>query len=152
MIVIVMMPNARRISPRLRVEWRLNRLNVTAKTFNHVLDHMISADSDAIAKKLYRQMAVAQMPCDPYQLGVIMRVNFQQRFGTRAHPNHAAILQRQPVAIAQTHRLRKIDQQFAPGLRCQNDPATVTAIEVDQHFIDRIRPGAGRQDRRRSHQ
>jgi len=37
-------------------------------------------------------------------------------------------------------------------LRCQNDSAAMAAIEIDQHLIDGVGPGAGRQDGTGAHQ
>jgi hypothetical protein len=148
MIVVVMMvPSAGRVRTGFRIERRFDRLDVPAQTFNHVLDHMIGANSDPVAKQLHRQMAIAQMPRDTHQLAIVMRVDFQQRFRPGSDADHAAALQRQPIPVAQPNRLGEINQHFAARFRCQNDTAAMAAIEVDQHLIGRIRPGASGQNR-----
>jgi hypothetical protein len=151
-IMVVVMPGTRRISTGFGIEWRLDRLNMTAEAFDHVLDDMIRPNADTVSKQLHGQMPVAQMPCDPHEFAVIMRVDFQQRFRSRTNADDTAVFQRQAVAIPQSHRLRKIDQQFPSGLRCQNDAAAVAAIEIDQHLIDRVGPRTGWQDGYRAHQ
>ena len=97
-------------------------------------------------------MAIAEMPGDAHQFGVIVRMDFQQRLRPGADPDDAATAQRETVAIAQSHRLGKVDQQFASGLCGQNDTAPVPAVEIDQHFIDRVGPRTGRQHRGHAHQ
>ena len=147
MIVIVMvMPGARCIGASLGIERRFNRLDMPAQTFDHVLDHMVGANADPVAKQLHRQMTITQMPCDPHKFAIVMSVDFQQRFRPRAHPDHATTLQRQSISVAQPHRLGEVDQHFPPRFRCQNDTAAMAAIEIDQHLIGRIRPGTGRQN------
>ena len=56
--------------------------------------------------------------------------------GLRADPDDAAVVQRQPVAVAQPHRLRQVEQQLAARFGAQHDPPAMAAIEVDQHAID----------------
>ena len=91
-------------------------------------------------------MPIAQMPCDPHQFAVVMSMNFQQRLRPRPHPNDAALFQHQAVTVAQPYRLREVNQQIGTSFRGQHDPAAMAAIEVDQHLIGRIRPGARRQN------
>ena len=147
----VLMFNARRIGPGFGVKRGLDPVNVTAKTFNHCADDVINTNADAIPEELHRQMPVSQMPCDPHKPGFVMRVDFQQRFRTRANRDDASV-RHQPVTAAQPDRLRKINQQFAAGLRRQHNPAPMAPVKVDQHFINRAGPGTGRQNRGRAHQ
>src|ERR1051326_8401783 len=76
-VVVMMMPHPGRVSPRLRIERRLERFDVAAQTFDHVLDDVIETDADAVAQQLDRQMTVAQMPRDAHEFSLVMRVNFQ---------------------------------------------------------------------------
>jgi len=151
-MVVMMMTRAWGVGTGLRIERFFNRLDMTAETFNHVPDHVIGPDANAVAEQLHRQMAIAQMPCDTHKFAIVMRVDFQQRFRPRAHPNDPAIFKHQSIAVPQSHGLRKVDQQLPSSLRGQHDSAPVPAIEVDQHLIDRIGPGAGGQNGQSAHQ
>jgi hypothetical protein len=151
-VVVVVMPGAGRVRTGLGIERRFNRLNVPAETFDHVLDHMIGANADPVAEQLHRQMAIAQMPRDPHKFAIIVRVNFQQRLRPGADADYASPLQRQPIPIAQPHSLGEVDQHFPPSFRCQNDTAAMAAVEVDQHLIGRVGPGAGGENGRRADQ
>jgi hypothetical protein len=97
-------------------------------------------------------MPIAEMPCDTDKLAVVVRMNLQQWLRPRPNPNDPAILKRKSVPIPQSHRPGKVNQQFPPGLRRQNNAAAMAAVEVDQHLIDVTGPGAGRQDGGRAHQ
>jgi hypothetical protein len=149
---MVVMTSTRSVSTRLRIERRFDGFDVAAEALDHVLNHMIGPDANAVTQQLHRQMAITEMPRDSHEFAIVMGVNFKQRLRACTDPNDRAVLQQQPIAVAQAQRLGEVDQQVMPGLRCQNDPAAVTAIEVDQDLIDRIRPGTRRQDGRRAHQ
>ena len=151
-VIVMMVSGAGSVGAGFWIERRLDRFDVAAETFDHVLNHMIGADTDPVAKELHRQMAIAEMPGDADQFAVVMSMDFQQRFRPGANPDNAALLQGQAIAITQPHRLGKIDQQFLARLRCQHDAAAMAAVEIDQHLVDRVRPGTGRQDGGRAHQ
>ena len=88
---------------------------MTAQALDHLGNHMIGPDADAIAQQLHRQMPVAQVPGDAHQFAVLMRVDFQQLFRLGADANDTRFHQ-QTVAVAQPHRLRQIDQELRPEL------------------------------------
>jgi hypothetical protein len=152
MVVVVVMTGARGVGSGFGVEWRVDRFDMTAEAFDHVPDHVVGTDPDSIAKQLHRQMTIAEMPGDANQFAVVVTVNFQQRLGPRADLDDPAFFKSEPIAIAQPHRLRKVDQQLLTRLRRQNDTAAMAAIEIDQHLIYRVRPGTGRQNGCRAHQ
>jgi len=152
MVMIVVMTGARGVGSGFGIEWRIDRFDVTAEAFDHVPDDMVGTDPDPVAEQLYRQMTIAEMPGDADKFPVVMTVNFQQRLGPRADLDDPAFFKSEPIAIAQPHRLRKVDQQLLTRLRRQNDTAAMAAIEIDQHLIYRVRPGTGRQNGCRAHQ
>ena len=151
---MVVMPTATgRVGAGFRIERCLDFLHVPAEALDHFGDHVIGANTDPVAEQLDRQMPVAEMPSDTNQFIVLMRMNFQQRFRPRSDA-HYTVLHRQPIAIAQPHSLRQIEQNFGTGFGRQNDPATVATVEIDQNMIDfmgRI-PAASGQDTIAAHQ
>jgi hypothetical protein len=151
-IVIVVMVRAGSVGTGLGIERGIDLVNMAAKTFNHVLDHVVRADANAVAKQLNRQMTIAEMPRDPNQFAIVVGMNFEQRLRPRAHPDNTAALQRQPVAIPQPNRLGEIDQQFLTSLRGQNDPPAMAAVEINQDLINWVGPGPRGQDRNGAHQ
>jgi hypothetical protein len=152
MIVIVVVTGARGIRSGFGIEWRIDRFGMTAEAFDHVSDDVVGTDPNSIAKQLHRQMTIAEMPGDTDQFSVVVTMNFQQWLGPGADLNDPAVFKSESVAVSQPHRLGKVDQQLLARLRRQNDAAAMPAIEIDQHLVDRVRPGTGRQDRCRAHQ
>jgi hypothetical protein len=151
-VVIVVVTGAGGIGSGFGIEWRIDRLDMAAKALDHFLDDMVGTDPDPVAEQLHRQMPIAEMPGDADQFAVVVTVNLQQRLGPRADLDDPAAFKSESVAIAQPHRLGKVNQQLPSRLSRQNDPAAMTAIEIDQHLIDWARPGTGRQDGCRAHQ
>ena len=126
------------------IERRLDRFDVAAQCLDKVRDDVVGADTDAVVQELNRQVAVAEVPGDADQVIVLVRVDLQQRFGTCADADNAAV-HRQAVAVAQPDRLRQVDQQVLAGLCPEQDATAVATVEVDQDVIDFLRriPGSG---------
>jgi hypothetical protein len=134
-IAVVMVPRPGSVGAGFGIERRINRFNVAAETFHHVLDHVVGANSNAVPQKLHRQVTIAEMPGDSDQFAVVMPVDLQQWFRPGADTHDPAVLKRQAVAIAEPDGLWEVDQQFVTRLRRQHDPAPMAAVEVDQHLI-----------------
>jgi hypothetical protein len=50
MVVVMVMAGAGRVGTGFGIERRLDRLDVTAKAFDHVLDYMVRTDANAVAQ------------------------------------------------------------------------------------------------------
>jgi hypothetical protein len=156
-VIVVMMvrrASAGGVSSRFGIEWRLDQLYMSADAFHHIGDHMVRPDPYAVPEQLDGKVAIAQVPGDADEFAVLVRMDLHQRFRLGLNTNHATIIQQKAVTVPQPHRLWQINQDFGACRRCQNDPAAVAAVEIDQdmvRFAGRI-PGAGRQNGRRSHQ
>ena len=84
MVMVMVMSGTRSVGTGFRIERRLDRFDMSAETLDHLLDHVVGTDPNAIPKQLHGQMPVSQMPCDPHKFAIVMSVNFQQRFSGRA--------------------------------------------------------------------
>jgi hypothetical protein len=141
------------VSPGFRIEWCLDCIYVTAQPLHHLPDHMIGPNADVIAQQLHRQMTIAEVPRNPHQIALFVRMYLQQRFGLCAHSHHPAI-HRQPIAVAQAHGVRQIEQHLPALLGAQQNTSPVAPIEIDQHAVE-FRcdiPGTGRQNGLGAHQ
>ena len=106
---VMVMVAADRVGTGLRIERSSDQGDVPAKTLDHLADHMVRSNADAIAQQLHRQMAITEMPGDTNKFAILMRMDFHQVLGLGADPDNA-VFDHQPVAISQPHRLRQIDQ------------------------------------------
>jgi len=146
-IMVVMVVMAPRICTSFGIERRLDFVHMASQAFDHIANYMIGANADAVSQHLHRQVAVAEVPCDPHKLAFLVRMNLQQFLGLGADLRHAAVVQRQPVAMAQPHCLRQIEHDFGPCFGTEQDAAAVASVVVDQDTMGGRRgiPGADRQ-------
>ncbi len=113
-VVVMMVPTG--VSARFGIKRRLDRIDVAAKTLDHFLHHMVGPDANAVAEQLHRQVPVAEMPGNAHQFALIVRVDLEQRLRLRAHADHPAIVEHQPIAMPQPRGLRQIQQDLAARL------------------------------------
>jgi len=59
MVVVMVMVTADGIRSGFRIERRLDQIDMAAETVDHLPDHMIRSNTDAISQQLHRQVAIA---------------------------------------------------------------------------------------------
>src|SRR5882757_3867760 len=103
MIVCVMILGMRMgggIGAAFGIERRLDLDDAGAEPGHHRLDDVVAADAQALRHDLGRQMAIAEMSGDPYQMERVGATDFNQRLGSGDHLDQAAVFQHQRVAAA----------------------------------------------------
>jgi hypothetical protein len=73
---------------------------------------VVAADQDAVCQDLGRQMAVADLPGQGQQMAGVMAAHFVKRFRRSADLDDAAIVEDEPVAMAQQPRLGEVEQEL----------------------------------------
>ncbi len=103
-----------------------------AEVVDHVLDNRVVADAQPVAEELGRQVAVAEVPGNAQQIDRRLCRDLAERLGRRIDGNDAAVLQHQPVAIPEWHRLRQVEQEFQlAGSRHRHAPAVALVVIED---------------------
>jgi hypothetical protein len=142
-----------RVGPCFWIERRLYFMHVPAETLDHLADHMVVKDADAVSQQLHREVTVAQVPGDAHHLALVMSMNLKQLLRPRADAYYACI-HSEPVAFSQPCRSRQIKHDLPAPHRAQYDPSPIPAVEIHQHAVY-LRcgiPGAGREDGLGAHQ
>jgi hypothetical protein len=121
----------------LRIKRRVDRSEPSAEPPQHVLDHMIAANTQPVADDLHLDMPIADVPGQPRQHMAVGGGDFDQRLRAADDPHDAAIVEHKTVAVAQSDDLGQIEQKGRAALACQNDPATLPLMRVEQNLIDR---------------
>ncbi len=135
------------------VEGGFDLVDVAAELFDHFFDDVVSADADFVAEELDREMAVAEVPGDPDQLGIVVGVDFEQLFRCGDDAHDRAVLAHQPVAVTKSCDVWQIEHQVVFTDGAKQDAAAMAAVEVELNLIDfRPAPLAGRNNRDRAHQ
>ena len=100
---------------------------------------MIAADAQPLADDLHVDVAIADVPGEPRQLVGIGRRDLDQRLRPADDPHDGAVVEHQTVAIAQSGRLRQVEQKLGAALAGQDDTAAMPLMRVERDRID----GAG---------
>jgi hypothetical protein len=108
-----------------------------AKTLHHLLDDMIAADAQALGHDLRRQMAIAEMPCEPHQMAGIGTTDLDQWLRRCDHLDQAAVFQHQSVAAPQGDGVFEIEQEFQSARPRHRHAATMTIVEIENDGICR---------------
>jgi len=121
----------------LRIKRRIEGSQQSAEPPQHVLDHMIAANTQPIAHDLHLDVPVADVPGEPRQRMAVGGGDFDQRLRAGDDPHDAAIVEHKTVAVAQGDDLRQIEQKGRTALAGQNDPAALPLVRVKENLIDR---------------
>ena len=123
------------ISAAFGIERRFNDNDPRAESANHVLDHMIASDAQALADNLRWQMSIAEMPGDPHQMMRIGAADFHQRLGRSDDFDQPPVFQHQRIAAAQRDGFFQIQQEFQPARSRHRHTAAMTVVEIEHHRI-----------------
>jgi hypothetical protein len=142
MIVAVMLI----VGAALGIERRFDRRQPRAEPAKHLLDDVIAPDAQPFADDLDVDVTIADVPSKPRQVVAIDSGDFNERLGPPDDPHDCAVLEHQPVAIAQRGGLRKVEQEFRAALAAQHDPAAMAVMRIERDRVDsrRLVPMSGR--------
>jgi hypothetical protein len=82
-------------------------------------------------------MAVAEMPGDPRQPGGVGDLDRKKRLRLCLHRDHAAVLQDQPVAIAEMGRLGEVEEELQPALAAHREAPPVPVVIRKENVVRR---------------
>jgi hypothetical protein len=126
--VIMMTP----VSAALWLKRRLYFSKICAKAKQHVLDHVVRANSKYAVSNFCRQMTVTQKPGQARKLIRILMRDFDNIFGLRLNSEPPSIFQLQTIPVCHSNRLRKIEKDVFTLIRCQPNAAPMARVEVQR--------------------
>lgn len=132
-VVVMVVPTG--IGAPLRIERRLDGRRGAAKTLDHLRDHMIGADADAIPEKLCRQVAIAEMPGDANERGSIGGSDLKKRLRRSANADAPPILRNERIAVAQVSRTGQVQQQRFSRHGGEPDAPAMPTVMVEHHLV-----------------
>jgi hypothetical protein len=134
--MVMVMHAAMTVGAPLGIESRINRGHERTEPDQHGLDDMIAADAQAIAEQLRRQMAVAKMPGDTDEMGLILRRDLDQRLRRRLDGDDPPVLQQEAVAVAKRDGARQVKQKGQPTPGRHRHASPMPRIEVEDHSVN----------------
>src|SRR3569623_2331093 len=137
-----------RIGAVLGIEYRVDECERRAETAQHLLQHMIATDAQAVADDLHFGAPIANVPGEPRQRVRGGGGELDQRLRLAGDADDSAVLDDQRVAIAELRRPRQIEQVGGAVLADENDTAAMPVLRVEHDEIGRARgiPAARRLD------
>lgn len=125
------------IGAAFRIERRFDLDDPRTEPLHHRLDDVIAPDTQAPCRDLRRQMAVAEMPCDPNQVLRVVAADLGQRLRRRHDFDQPAIVEHQRVTAAQRDRVLQIEQKFQSARAPHRHPPPVPIVEIEHDGIGR---------------
>jgi hypothetical protein len=116
------------IGTAFRIEGGFHGAHFCAQAFQHLNDHVVVSDQDAICMDFGRQMPIAEMPGKSRQQSSRTRPHFHQRLGRGDYFDKATGFQRQPVAMAQHGSLGQVKQESGAIIGRQSYAATMAVM------------------------
>ena len=94
-------------------------------------------------------MTIADVPGEPRQLCGLGGRDLDQRLGLAGDAHDRAVVEHQPVAVAQRGGVRQIEQKGEPALGREHHAAAMALARIEHHPVDRrgIVPLSGRPHR-----
>lgn len=119
------------IGPAFRREGRGDGFDRGTQSPQHVGNHMVLADEDAVRLHLGREMPVAEMPGNPAEERGIGG-DLDDRFWRFLHCDPAAIFEGKPVSRHQHLGAVEIEQKILALVAGELQPAAVAVVEIER--------------------
>ena len=124
------------VRPGLRIERRLDRRHLGAKTDQHRFKHMIAADAQPVADDLHVNVSVAEMPREARQIDRGSGCHLEQRLRLVLDAHDRAIVEHEPVAVPERHGVRQIEQEFRSFPAGEHDPTPMPLVRIEHDEVD----------------
>jgi hypothetical protein len=145
MAVMVGIGVAVAISATFRLEWSLNFREFCSEAVEHLLDHMVGPNAKDTVLNFRRQMSVAEMPSQAYELVGIFVSDLYNQFRGGLNLKPPSILELQSVSVGHGNRFRKIEKDIFTLVRRQANAAAMARIKIEREssccFFFRPVPG-----------
>ena len=134
-----------------RIEWRHHRPHLSTQATDHVRDHVVRSDQDAVRLDAGGEMAVAEMPGEPHQSLRLGGGDGEQRLWRGDHPDHttrASTRQFEPISVTEMRSMRKIEHELPAALGPHEQATAMPTVIVGDDGIDLASavPVSGAQD------
>jgi hypothetical protein len=144
MMVMAVVLTVAAIGTAFRLKRRLDMMYRTAQPDDHRLDDMVGPDAQPILTHLRRQMPIAQMPGDAYELMPIAGRDLDQRFARRLDSDPIPGIELKAVAVGQSDGTRQIQQDRTALVQIEAQSPAMPLVEGQGDTADGLayRPGA----------
>jgi hypothetical protein len=120
----------------LGIERRVDRSETRAEAGRHLLQHVIAPDAKPVAHDLHIGMAIAEVPSEPNERQWRLRRHLDQRLGLTRDPHDPAVIEHEPIAVAQGLRPCEVEQEHGTPLAGEHDPPPLAVAGIEHDAVD----------------
>jgi hypothetical protein len=138
LVVMAVMVTVTAIGSAFGLKRGLHRYQMSSETTQHVLDHMVRADTKNLVSNFSRQMPISQMPSKTHKLIGIFMPDFDSLFGSGPDPEPPPILELQAVSVGHRNRFRKVEKDIFALIRGETNAAAMARVKVESESTRRL--------------
>ena len=138
LVIVLVMDMAVAVRPGLWLKACADLMHVTAKPFNHGLQHMVGQQPQKPVAHLQWHMPIADVIRDASQRRRIVCMHFQQCFRRSLYRHHPTIREQQAIFMADQRAHRQVDADVLASQQGGTKPRTLPEFEGQfKHCVSR---------------
>jgi hypothetical protein len=134
----VMVAMAVAISATFGLEGRLYFRQFCSEALEHLLDHVVGPNAKDMVSNFCRQMPIAEMPSQTYELVGIFVSNLYNRFRGGLNLEPPPVFELQSVSVGHGNRFLKIEKDIFTLVRRQANAPAMTRIKIESERACRL--------------
>jgi len=135
-VIVTVVARGMRVRAGFGLERRLDQRELSAQSHDHALEHMVAPDAELLAHDLHLGMAITEMPGKAKKIERGCSLDLGQRLRLSGDRHDRAVIEHEPVAFSQRHRMIEIEQKFRAMLCGQHDPAAMPLVGIEHDAVD----------------
>jgi hypothetical protein len=116
----------------------LHRYQMSSETTQHVLDHMVRADTKNLVSNFGRKMPVSQMPSKTHKLIWIFMPDFENVFGSGLDLEPSSIIKLKAISLGHRYRFREVENDIFALIRGETNAPTMARVKVESESTRRF--------------
>jgi hypothetical protein len=130
-IMDVMVAMAVAIGATFGLEGRLYFREFCSEAVEHLLDHVVGPNAKDMVSNFRRQMPIAEMPSQTYELVGIFVSDLDNRFRSGLNLEPPPVLELQSVSVGHGNRFLKIEKNILTLVRLQANAPAMARVKIE---------------------
>jgi hypothetical protein len=105
---------------------------IRSETAEHILDHMVGANTKDVVPNFRRQMPVSQMPSKPRELMRIFVSDFDDGLRSGVDLQPPSVVQLQAISIRHCDGLWQVEKDIFPLIRSKANAAAMARVKIER--------------------
>jgi hypothetical protein len=105
---------------------------IRSETAEHILDHVVGANTKDVVPNFRRQMPVSQMPSKPRELMRIFVSDFDDGLRSGVDLQPPSVVQLQAISIRHCDGLWQVEKDIFPLIRSKANAAAMARVKIER--------------------